>query len=67
MKSKELTIVYRDEKGEIEYIIALANSKDATRNFVKYKVDKLSFDELADESDYMFEIKHDKTTKINSS
>jgi hypothetical protein len=44
--SKELVLVNRDEKGEVESITVLSNSLDRTRNFVLFSVSKLSFDEL---------------------
>jgi len=43
---KELALVHRDEKGEVESITILANALDRTRNFVLCNVNKLSFDEL---------------------
>jgi hypothetical protein len=43
---KELVLVHRDEKGEVESITILANALDRTRNYVLCSVNKLSFDEL---------------------
>lgn len=45
---KELCLVNRDDKGDIETIVAMSNSKSHVRDFVFFEVSKMSFDAVDD-------------------
>jgi len=47
-KQTEQVITYRTEDGELVEVVALANSKDRYRNYVKFRVEKIPFNELAE-------------------